>query len=1157
MMKYKLKYYNTRESGVALVFAIGLLGLMLAVGLAFLGNALLFKKVARNNSSRTQARMLVLSAANRAAASIMVYQQQAISGDDTPDNFNNIYSFGKYDDDGKSSDSGKKITDGLKKKDKSSSKMLLPEDSSLVEKAFAVSYNTDFQRGGTWDGSWVFFYNKKDGNDREIIGRAAWQVVTSSSQILAPVFFRGNVKNIDSKDSNFVARDHRWGREIDEVWLDNAGTPVFDENALGTLGADTRINDFDSLFNYLKDDTAESQAWVKTWLIPDFTEKEDYGTVKDPMPIFPEVYVYQHGKNGKKYQLMRFNISEGDYNGDKWYGRFTTADSDKNSKAAVHKLTSGSIVYSASKEPKKDRDYTEHSGLPFLRFIGNENDGAVSFRKSESGTVDMMAWRKQIAANFNDYCDSDSIPTSDVAAADWIKDFNGTFTEDISSAIPTFTGDEKTPYLYEFGMNFGIVPGSGDVISAVPDGGNSYSLSLKLQAIPLLKLANIYDFDPDSAFTAVDGESDFMRGHVDFGKTEVIFAPKAMTLKNVNFSFEETIGDETYTRTAKVDIKIADVSKLNSNLAADLTLTPGAEVWKNSNGEAKSVGVPFAKDALTNTTGGNPYPFFRSKNHDDKYWQFLTYKLDGLDFSISLNDFRQGGGLPAGITLENFSTTGTQDITNVTQFEAALSSSSNSLALKEQADEVIIDEILLKKVSFKPRRVVLTGKEKDAGKEIGVDFAGYFGEITWNATNDTVLNLGLNAKQERAGVLIGGIKNYDPRQNLYGVDWSVSDIKFAKLINFKAPAEAEVEAVMAVDASGKGLKNGNPGTAFSPDNSADETFDMEEVDEPAFSNGKRLSTAYIRNAPMMSPWEVGVIHRGRRWQTLNIKKAGNPGNSNEFSQDSFKPVFSDSDVDKDWQYAGTKYVDGDGALLEQIKMTDRIDSYGKINVNLIGRNDLDINIVNALFNGIAYNQSMGDFIEKSTRQGSGAFPAVEYGSGVKELSGGADVFASMKSASSLRPFTCRAAYLNFESSGALENAFGKATLAKNDAAREEIIGKTINLLSAETTSPAMVQVVIVAQSIQDSKGVQVKATSETNKGKFNTTDGSAFSGEIEDGTVSLDCELGRFDMLEHSENDDLNVYFDEVTGEVKALVTFVRDPATGRLFINRIDYLSD
>ena len=30
------------------------------------------------------------------------------------------------------------------------------------------------------------------------------------------------MKSIDTKDSNFVARNHRWGREIDEVWLDNS-----------------------------------------------------------------------------------------------------------------------------------------------------------------------------------------------------------------------------------------------------------------------------------------------------------------------------------------------------------------------------------------------------------------------------------------------------------------------------------------------------------------------------------------------------------------------------------------------------------------------------------------------------------------------------------------------------------------------------------------------------------------------------------------------------------------------------------------------------------------------------------------------------------------------------------------------------------------------
>ena len=56
------KSVDLRESGMALVFAIGLLALMLAVGLAFVGNSIIFKKVAVNNSSRTQSRMLALSA---------------------------------------------------------------------------------------------------------------------------------------------------------------------------------------------------------------------------------------------------------------------------------------------------------------------------------------------------------------------------------------------------------------------------------------------------------------------------------------------------------------------------------------------------------------------------------------------------------------------------------------------------------------------------------------------------------------------------------------------------------------------------------------------------------------------------------------------------------------------------------------------------------------------------------------------------------------------------------------------------------------------------------------------------------------------------------------------------------------------------------------
>ena len=45
------KAVHKNESGVALLFALGILSLLLVLGLAFASNALLAQKVAYNNSS--------------------------------------------------------------------------------------------------------------------------------------------------------------------------------------------------------------------------------------------------------------------------------------------------------------------------------------------------------------------------------------------------------------------------------------------------------------------------------------------------------------------------------------------------------------------------------------------------------------------------------------------------------------------------------------------------------------------------------------------------------------------------------------------------------------------------------------------------------------------------------------------------------------------------------------------------------------------------------------------------------------------------------------------------------------------------------------------------------------------------------------------------
>ena len=203
------------------------------------------------------------------------------------------------------------------------------------------------------------------------------------------------------------------------------------------------------------------------------------------------------------------------------------------------------------------------------------------------------------------------------------------------------------------------------------------------------------------------------------------------------------------------------------------------------------------------------------------------------------------------------------------------------------------------------------------------------------------------------------------------------------------PTAEEFAAVMDVEKDGdtvKGLPNGsvdNENAAFSPvpktleGGKLDPNQDQEIVaadsgtatpgdpgwrdNENGTDDEKRLSTAFIRNAPMMSPWEIGLIHRGVKWQTLNIKKACDPGNnSNAITLAGHAPT-------ENWTSDGTSYTGGDGAILDQIKMTDQCSTYGKINVNKLRSNYAEFNatydkeIVRVLFDQLRYDQQINNF----------------------------------------------------------------------------------------------------------------------------------------------------------------------------------------------------
>ena len=151
-----------------------------------------------------------------------------------------------------------------------------------------------------------------------------------------------------------------------------------------------------------------------------------------------------------------------------------------------------------------------------------------------------------------------------------------------------------------------------------------------------------------------------------------------------------------------------------------------------------------------------------------------------------------------------------------------------------------------------------------------------------------------------------------------------------------------------------------------------------------------------------------------------------------------------------------------------------------------------------------------------------------------------------------RPFDSRAQLLHWKSnpsnsSDYFGNIFGLIS-PSTDAGQEEIIGKTMNLLTASNGAlPNVIQVLVVAQTIRDIGG---KGTTQVIvKQKANNS------------SIEHPCQLGQFDIEPDPTapkiSPDKHVYFDEITGEVKMLVTIDRnpDPGSGKLMVRKIEYL--
>lgn len=1167
---------------MALVFAIGLLALLLMIGLAFIVNAVNYRKVAENNSARSQSRMFALSAVSRTAFSLLAHSHQYAQYNEgsPPDNFDAVYSFAKYNNDGKVAESG-----AIEYKDALSgdfSVMMLPASSSVVSTQGALRFNQQF-KADEWQGNWVLFTNGKSGADRRIIGRAAWQVISSPAQLLAPVFMRGHLEGLDAEDEEFVPSENRWGREIDEVFIadqsdadDSTRVNYTTLTKVTTLAKNgdkfPSINDYETIYGLTNADSAENHRWVEKWFIPDFNEDK---TVANPSFLKWETY-----GDG----LLRFNISElhqkkinektwqenYDVNdsADQWYARFNidSTGEDVNNEKSIELLTQDSLYTFCMDNPNYDFQYFNDfgsNGLPYLRRIGRDK-----------GTFDDLAdLRKQIAANFNDYCDGDGVPTSDVDAAEWMNDMDDSANP---FTAPKYTGNEKTPYLYELGMFFKVTGnGSEGALTLIKDAdADTFSgNTMVFNFAPIIKLANMYPFD-----ATVDGGYKNIRGDITPGAVDVTFSANKIVLKNVKFKYTVQVADangvtQDESKESECDLTV-DLSKYHTGFdnlfGVNARVASGKlKAGKGADGTTdEEVYVDFSGN-VENKDGENPYPY----GYSEKWLKTLAngdVVLKKADADITVAPVVEILELPEGVT----ATTMPSDYVNKVADSVEIISYGN----------IEIQDITVTRVDINLRRAVLsaelTGKlltphNKSVDTRVGIDYAklDFDTAFTWDVSGGQTFGFG-SADTEKL-IAIGGIKNYDPRQNLNKDDWYLGDLKKGKgegnTTDDQTKIDSLISAVMdknSVNTDSNGVEQG-----FNPENSSSDVKDDETVEEPAYktetvggkTNKKYISTAVVRNAPMMSPWEIGFIHRGVRWQTINLKDA--PSNFDLDAIDDYNTDDGSRNGSVNWSASGVNYEDGDAAILAEIKMTDQTKTYGKINVNMLRKNhqnydEKDKDIVAALFNNIRYNEDRWAFINNSTRNSDGKFPdypGEETGSVIDDsakLNNILDNFVAERS-----EFGNRIQFLRYENGSYwLGNAFtslGAGSL-ENDASQEEIVGKTINLLSAETGTPSVVNVLVVAQSIRDVGGIQVKPTDETDKSRFTNPYGSTIE-DIEDGMITMECESGRFDLYTHLDDSDKDVgksvYFDEITGEVKIFVRLYHDSSTGKLIINKIDYL--
>lgn len=448
---------NQREKGVALLFSLGILGLMTVLALTFASVSMTSQQTAKNATNKASARFLASSIPAHIAS--LLYQDAYFTAANTPERAHMpLYS---------KTQSGTKSYDWIWK--------LAIRDASLK----SAIYEMDVPNYGTpeQNPTWQYISRKEDGEDK-IVARIAYVAVPSE----ALIDLNSTLLMEDgTQPTAYTRRGISICGELEPLVLFNqipkeSGEGetfnYFGENLdkAKTGASQDRFTSYDDIQRYIKGDLAAdvlkqfNRHFIRAFA-PNSIRYPEVFTLPGTTEVYHRIDLVQLSKkiavlkeNSKRQQALNSILSD--------TGKSMLIPNLKESP-----FSENNRPYRISNGESGEGPFA-YPQIPWFR----------EFKTTElSDFADSETKRNQIVANFLDFFtpltsdDGTKIaPTSDIDPNSWSVDGSNT---------PKYTGLKKTPYICGFGTVLAIVAAYTPVVEeAYADGNKLYKYKIDLTA---------------------------------------------------------------------------------------------------------------------------------------------------------------------------------------------------------------------------------------------------------------------------------------------------------------------------------------------------------------------------------------------------------------------------------------------------------------------------------------------------------------------------------------------------------------------------------------------------------------------------------------------------------------------------------------------------